>query len=262
MKPKKLITLVAVALLIAGCASGPSAQELAGTMVAKTAAAVPPTNTPVPVPTDTPVPPTVAVTPTITVTPTPSGPLVIKDDFSSKSSIWGTCDKCDWHDGKLYYGPYAPNGDKAFDQVHALVCVACGSHTYFHISADISFVAGQGGDRLYGLGRMIPGKALAMFGITPFQFGTIEVIDLAGQTVGGTSVKRYGSVKAGSAVNHMEFDARPNSGGSVDYFALVNGKTVTYLPGQVAEPGGAGFYLEWHSVGIAIDNFEYDEVVP
>jgi len=262
MLTKKLCLLATALLILVGCQTGPSAQDQAGTMVALTAAAIPATNTPVPQPSDTPVPPTVAVTPTTTLTPTPSGPLVITDDFATQSAIWGKCDKCEWKDGKLYFGPFPPNGDKILDQLNYLLCEACGKHTYYHVSADIAFAAGQAGDRFYGIGGILPGKLLTTAGITPYQFGVIEIVDLKTGDYFGTNVKRYGAIKPGSAVNHLQFDARPNSSGSVDYYEIVNGKTVLYLLGQPTEATIAALYFDWHSVGITVDNFEFDEVVP
>ena len=263
MFTRKLFLLAAALLVImTGCQSGPSAQDQAGTMVALTAAAAPATNTAVPQPSDTPVPPTVAVTPTTAPTATPSGPLVITDDFTTKSAIWGTCGQCEWKDRKLYFGPYTPNGEKAIDQLHLLVCEACGKHTYYRVSADMTFVAGQAGDRFYGFAAIIPGRFISTAGITPYQFGVVEVADLQTGKYTSTPLKQYGAIKPGDAVNHLELDARLNASGTVDYYEMVNGKTIAFLTSPSAETTTVALYLGWHSVGITVDNFEFDQVIP
>lgn len=260
MSIKKLIPLALIMIVLLGCQVGLSAQEQAATMVAQTAVAAPPTNTAAPVPTDTEVPPT--ITPAPTLTATPAGPLVFKDDFSAKTEAWGKCSACEWKDGKLYFGPFSPDGDKLWDQLHYLICEACGQHTYFRVSADITFASGQAGDRLYGIGSVMPDHYLAAAGISPYQYGVIELLDLQAQRYMGTQVKRYGAIKPGGASNHVEFDAKPNSSGTVDYYALVNGKTIIFLLNQPAERTKAALYFDWHSVGVTVDNFEFDEVVP
>ncbi len=257
MSTKKLIVFTLILVGLLGCEAGLSVQDQAATMVAETAAAAPPTE--LPAPTDTQAP---SATPTEASTPTPTGPLVFKDDFSKKTDAWGKCDACEWQDGKLYFGPFPPSGGGASDQIHYLLCKACGEHLYFHASADITFAEGQGGDRTYGLASVVADKFLAGIGITPFQLAGLEKFNFLTGLYEGTKFAFYGAVKPGGATNHVQLDARPNSSGTVDYFGIVNKKTIIFLLDQPAEPSNAALYFDWHSVGVAVDNFEFEEIVP
>jgi hypothetical protein len=261
MPTKKLVLFAVILVVLLGCQAGLSAQDLAATMVAGTAAAA--SDTPVPVPSDTPAPPTITPTSAPTLTPTPTGPLVIKDDFSTKSDIWGRCDECEWKDNKLYFGPYAPRGE-GINQVFAIVCEACGEHPYFRIAADITFADGVAGDRLFGVGLIIPDQFYAGTGIAPSQIGLLDAYDFGINKWTGSPLKRYGAIKPGGATNRVEFAAKPNSSGGTDYYAIVNGKTLVVLPNITdhTEKLKPCIYLGWHSVGIAVDNFEYEEIVP
>jgi hypothetical protein len=263
---KKLTLLAMIPLMLAGCQSGPSAQEQAATMVAQTAAAA--TNTPIPAPTSTPtqVPPTSTITPTSapTFTSTPTGPLVIKDDFSKKSDIWGKCDKCEWRDGKLFFGPFDPNGNGTY-QIFAVVCKACGTHAYFHMAADIAFASGIAGDRAYGVGITVPDEFYAGTGIAPSQYGALAAADYSTNKWVGSKYLHLGVIKPGAATNRVEFNAKPNASGGVDYYAIVNGNTITVLSNITARASTTlkpSIYLGWHSVGISVDNFEYEEIAP
>ncbi len=264
MSIKKLILFAMILVVLTGCQSGPSAQDQAATMVAQTAVAVPPTETPAPVPTETQVPPTITPTSAPTLSPTPSGPLKISDDFSSKSDIWGKCDKCEWKDGKLYFGPFEPRGD-GIDQIFAIVCEACGEHTYFRIAADLTFASGVAGDRTFGVGLVEPGKFYGGTGISPSKIGILEAYDFTTSDWTGSGWKKFSAVKPGTVTNRVEFAAKPNASGGVDYSAIVNGKTIVLLSNVIKRSSTGlkpSIYLGWHSVGITIDNFEYEEIAP
>ena len=268
MSIKKFVFVMVVLVALTGCQlasatpAGPSAKELAATMVAATAAAIPTaTNTPAPVPTDTPNPPTITPTSAPTLTSTPAGPLVIKDDFATKSDIWGKCDKCEWKDGKLYMGPFDPKGE-GINQVFSIVCEACGEHVYYRIAADITFASGIAGDRFYGVGGVIPDKFYVGSSITPYQFGCLEAYDFTKNNWTGSKVARYGTIKPGAATNHVEFIAKPSSSGSLDYYEIVNGKTIIVLSGRQSVSLKPALYVSWHSVGVTFDNFEFEELVP
>ena len=43
---------------------------------------------------------------------------------------------------------------------------------------------------------------------------------------------------------------------------MVNGKTIIFLTNQTAGPTQAALYFDWHSVGVTVDNFEFDEIAP
>lgn len=263
---KKFVLLAAILAVLTACQpAGPSAKDLAATMVAQTAVAAPPTATPTTAPTETAAPsPTITPTLAPTKTATPTGPLVIKDDFSTKSDIWGKCDKCEWKDGKLFFGPYTPRGN-GIDQIFALVCVACGEHTYFHIAADLTFADGVAGDREFGVGLTAPGEFMAGTGIAPSQLGALEAWDMKTGDWTGSKFQRYGAIKPGAATNRVEFTAKPNSNGGADFYATINGKSVIVLS-DIIKRSTTGLkpsiYLGWHTVGISIDNFEYEELVP
>lgn len=263
---KKLVLFAVILVVLTACQpAGPSAADLAATTVAsaaQTAAAAPPTATPTVAPTETPIPsPTITATPEPTLTPTPSGPLVIKDDFSKKSDIWGKCDKCEWKDGKLFFGPFAPRGE-GINQVFSLACVACGKHTYFRIAVDVTFAAGMAGDRFFGVGGVIPDKFYTGSGITPYQFGCLEAYNFTTNKWSGSKVSRYGAIKPGSATNRVEFIAKPNASGGLDYYQIVNGKTTIVLSNRESLSLEPSLYLGWHSVGVSFDNFEFEELVP
>jgi hypothetical protein len=267
MHIKKLALFAITLVLLTACqAAGPSAKDLAATTVAdaaKTVEAAPLTATPVPVATETSVPaPTATITPTSapTLTSTPSGPLTIKDDFSKKSDIWGKCDKCEWKDGKLYLGPFEPKGN-GINQLFPIVCEACGEHTYFRIAADITFTSGYG-DRFYGVGGIIPDKFYAGSGISTVQYGALEIVNYGTNKYSGSKATRYGALKPGSATNHVEFLAKPNASGGLDYYEIVNGKKIIVLENRQPVSLKPSLYLAWHSVGVTFDNFEFEELVP
>jgi hypothetical protein len=266
MYTKKLAFFIIVMAALTACQpAGPSAKDLAGTMVALTAEAVPPTATPTIAPTETTAPsPTVTSTSAPTFTATPAGPLVIKDDFSTKSDIWGKCDKCEWKEGKLFFGPFPPRGN-GVDQVFSIACKACGEHSYFRIAADLTFADGVAGDRAYGVGVVDPGVFYAGTSIAPSLFGAMEAWSFKTNTWTGSDFKRYSAIKAGTLTNHVEFVAKPNAAGGTDYYAIINGKTVVVLS-NIIKGSTTGLkpsiYLGWHTVGITVDNFEYEEIEP
>jgi hypothetical protein len=198
MPAKKLIAFTMALGLLLGCQAGLSVQDQAATMVAETAAAAPPTDTAKPLATDTETPPT--LTPSPAPTDTPAGPLVVKDDFSTKSDIWGKCDECEWKDGRLYFGPFPPNGE-GINQVFSIACEACGNHTYFRIAADLTFTAGVAGDRSFGVGMAIPDQFFAGTGIAPSQYGALEAFDFGSTTWTGSDFKLYSAIKVGRGIN-------------------------------------------------------------
>lgn len=269
MSIKKFVAFVAILFVLTACQpAGPSAKDQAATTVAdtaKTQEALPPTATSTAAATET-AAPTSTVTPTAapTFTATPSGPVTIKDDFSAKSDIWGKCDKCEWKDGKLFLGPFPPRGN-GNDQVFSIACEACGEHTYFRIAADVTFASGVAGDRAYGVGLALPGEFYAGTSIAPSLFGNIEAYDFKTGDWTGGNFKRYGAIKAGALTNHIEFTAKPSAGGGIDYYASVNGKNILVLSNIIKRSTTGlkpSIYLSWHSVGISVDNFEYEEIVP
>lgn len=246
-------TMLVFAMNSAACAPAPA---LTATLIPSPIPTEIPKATATAIPTLTPIP-----TDAPTITPTP-GPLVIKDDFSTKSNIWGACDKCQWIGGKLLFGPYAPR-DNGLNQVFTLICEACGEHPYFRVAADVTFTSGYGGDRDYGVGGVVPNKYFAGAGIAiTTQIGILDAFDFVTNTWSGSDPKRYDAIKAAPATNHVEFIVKPDASGSLTYYSLVNGTAIITLSGQHQYPLKPDLYLAWHSVGVIFDNFEFEEIIP
>jgi hypothetical protein len=275
--------IMGMTLLLFTTACGPSAEQLAATYVAETSAAASPT----PLPTDTPLPtsthtPTLTSTPTSTptntptntatalptntptITPTP-GPLFITDDFSEQSDIWGECPGCVWSSGKLHVGPYDP-GDTEND-THPVICEACGEKEYYRIAVDVAFEQGYS-DRGFGL----------LIGDNDYYFTDLEISTLFQTCI----VWRYdyklfgwkllnrdinnvltGLVAPSYSNNHLEVTVRPSGQeGRADYYIKINGTTLFVLYTQIQDPSRVGLVVGYHSIGVAFDNFEFEEIVP
>jgi hypothetical protein len=255
---KIALSLTVVLFLSTACQpGGPSTEQLAATMVAETAAAVP-----------TEAPPTATTVPTNTPLPSPTAtpaPLMIEDDFSSKSDIWGECEVCEWKDGALYFGPYPPKESMGQDQVFYVTCEACGWPKYYRIAADVTPFEGYSGDRTFGLlAGLVGNDFLGAATITTHQHVLYETFDFNTQSWGGSPFKLYpDAVQYGSgATNRIEVEVKPGtSSGSAEINIFINGtKTISYE--QEAEQVKVGLYLGWHSVGVKYDNFEFEELEP
>jgi hypothetical protein len=250
---KQLLVLVLLLGLISSACkpSGPSPEELASTMVVQTANAASPTHLPTEVP-----------LPTATATP---APLLIQDDFSSQSDIWGDCEECVWKDGALYFGPYPPNPSMGQDQLFYMLCEACGKHTYYRISADVSHFDGFSDRRTFGLLAGLTDDNILWAGtITTSGHTLYEAFNFNKKEWGGTDFKLFDSVSRGKgAINHIEVEIIPGSfAKSANITIKVNGEKNVYLENQPIEPTVAGLYLGWHTVGIKYDNFKYEEIWP
>lgn len=213
------------------------------------------TNTPPPSPTETPIP---------TDTPLPSatpGPVVIRDDFSNQSDYWGDCEYCDWRDGEFFFGPYPPAG-QGEDQIFYVICEACGLHTFYRVSADVTFVDGYG-DRTFGIlaGLSEDRDFISGATVSTFKHALYESFDYrSNQWVGGT-FKVFNAVSAGRGTNRIEVEIKPAaSGNRADITVRVNGSNLIFLYDQPVGPSWAGLYLGWHTVSASYDNFEYEEI--
>ncbi len=264
---RKIMLVIIIGLLLMACQpqAGSSPEDAAATMVALTVAAAPtdvPTATPTEISTETPSPLPPVPTATFAPTPTP-GPVVFKDDFTVKSDAWANCENCEWKNGALYFGPFDPVGD-GLEQLHYALCEACGEHTYYRVAVDVTFASGQAGDRIFGLVAGINADQLLYgVGVSPFQWGGFEIYNYKTKTWAVPVISRYTAIKAGHATNRIEIQVKPSfSAGLVDYFVSANGKNIFSLQSQPAELAKVGLYLEWHSVGVMYDNFEYEEIVP
>lgn len=265
-----MVVLLFAALACQVGASGPSAQEVAETMVAETAAAASPTPLP---PTETPIPPTATITPTLpptetpTITPTatPEGPIVFSDDFSdANSKNWKGCTSCKFQDGVLLMGPYAARGSGT-DQTDVAYCVACGKKTYYRIAVDVTFVEGFT-DRLYGLMVGHGEDYQTVLGISPLQYAVLWRYDYNkqyGSLINASTENVFNSqVKPGKLTNRLEIIVEPAGAGQADMKMILNG-IVSFVAYKIAvEPAEVGLYMDWHSMGVAYDNFEFEELVP
>ncbi len=277
MKNVRNLLFVLTLLVAAGCqAKGPGVQDLVITMQAQTAAAASPTplpsSTPLPTATATPIPPTLTTPPTYTPSPEPSatltpeptpGKLAFTDDFSQKSDIWSGCPDCIWKDGKLYMGPYEPGVDNDF---HTIICDKCGERPFYRFAVDATFTEGYA-DRGFGLLIYETDEELMDLEIWPFQISVILKYDqkLNSWTRMRTNPDMVfnGMINPGFTTNRLEVDARPNwKDGITDYYIKINGKTSIILYGQPTKSGKVGLVVGWHTIGVAFDNFEYEELAP
>ena len=214
-----------------------------------------PTDTPTPIPTDTPTPvPT--DTPTVTATP---GPVVFTDDFSTQIvGAWGECSGCEWKDGKLYMGPFEPSAN----DMHEIVCEACGEATYYRFSVDATFVEGQV-DRFFGVLMGWSEDYYIYAGVSPWQASIIEKLDYAKDLWSKISPGDVwdNNVKASYGTNRIEVIAQLSTvAGKVDYYLKINKGTSYVLYTQPAAMSKVGLVIGWHSVGAWFDNFAYEEI--
>jgi len=293
-RPSLLAIVLILLFGLASCKKGPSAEELASTHAAETAAAASPTPLPTDTPTVTATPtdtatptsthtptqtPTVTATatptdtptntPTATKTPTPTktftptktpGPFTFKDDFSSRNlDAWPMCIfNCEWKDGKLYMGPYSDDND-----FHEVLCEACGRYKYYRMSVDTTFVEGYA-DRPWGLTIAANNSFSVFFGISPFQFAVVSKWDYSvGEWIDLISSRQQWTtlINPSYGNNHLEVIISPNQAGTgADYTIKINGKNAYVIPSQQARASQVGFAIGWQSMGVWYDNFEFEEI--
>ena len=259
----KRIWIFNIGLLLIVSACAPSAASEPAPSATLKPSPVPITETSTLVPTETLVP-----TDTPTITPT-LGPVSIKDDFSAKNeSNWPDCDKCEWKDGQLYLGPYDP-GSNLNESLNLLVCSGCGEHMYYRMSVDATFIDGQV-DRYFGIltniifGENNEPKRLNYLGISPFQAYTIRDYNNEIQDIKFLARKSSaGAVKPGRATNHFEVIVQPAAkDGNVDIYFKLNDSQIYVYYTQPAESTWVALGMSFHSVTVAYDNFEYEELPP
>jgi hypothetical protein len=254
MKVNPFRPYIALALLIAVASAGciPSFAAAPTATAQPLPTQVPPTE----VPTNTPPPPTATATlpPTLTptITPTP-GPIVVNDDFSTDTGRF-KCDLCVVKDGELFIGPY-PATD-SYVAYYAL-CNDCGSPTNYDMSFDARFVSGAS-DRGFGaILRENDGSFIDLEITTWLVYGVWHYnAALANSGYAWDDAYTYGwvqtSLKGGTQTNHVEII---NQNGSLS--VKINGKTslVTIPKGN----GHVGLIVGMHSLGVAFDNFHFEE---
>jgi len=212
-----------------------------------------PTLTPSPIPTDTP-----------TITPTP-GPFSFSDDFSSPNSLGNyTCNKCVVKDGRLVFGPFDPV-DNIGEQFSLIVCETCGKHIYYRLSVDATYVDGPT-DRFFGLTALIDGTSnrldrVIYFGASTWQVYAIRDYDYKNSFLNEFVQDLTGYLNPGVATNHIVIEVKPSAQPNlVDVYFTINNGILYVLYSQPAIPTEAGMGMSFHSMTVAFDNFQYEEI--
>jgi hypothetical protein len=248
-----------------GCSGAELEPELlALTIVAQTSSA----STPRPSPSRTPAPSaTPPVTPTAmppTASPTASptlGPIVFMDDFAESSENWLNCRGCEWADGRLLMGPYPPG---ATIERSSTACGPCADSSRFRIAVDVTHVEGQT-DRGYGLGFWWDEQGLWSFEISPLFLLTVGFrYDLIADTVEITNPNPEqllsGLVKPGYATNRLEIRVEPAGADTADVYFRVNDRNAFVLYNRPLRTGRVGLVVGFHSIRVAFDNFEFEQL--
>lgn len=282
MRKLSLILMAAgICLVLTSCVPRVSAENLAQTMVAETAAAASPTSPPThtAIPTSTPTE-TATCTPTATSTFTPSpeptstptitpipGPILIDDDFSTDNHLFSGCTICGVDHGVYTLGPF---GDSNSLTGFKAVCDACGTPEFYKMSVDATFVDGAS-DRGFGLflrdtdGLRQSNDKFWSFEIMTWQTSVIWEYDyrFSSWDIVNKSIESVllSYVKAGKATNNLEVIIQPTSNGvNADIFFKINGKTFYAQYNQPAIEGRVGLYVAWFNIEVAFDNFHFEEI--
>ena len=267
MKKFYLSVFLSLALLSHGC-SLQSAPLIGGFFPSETPTVTPtftPTFTPIPTSTETPtLTPSPIPTDTPTITPTP-GPFSFSEDFSQPDALSQfTCDQCRVEDGRLLFGPFAPQ-DNLGEQFSVVICEACGEHTYYRTSVDVTYVDGPT-DRFYGMiGLTTVGSEqlnrLLYFGISTWQVYTIRDYDYGKGILNELQSDLSGYINPTRATNHLVIEVKPSAQPDfVDVYFTVNNGLMYVLYLQPVKPTYAGLGMSFHSMTVAYDNFVYEEI--
>jgi hypothetical protein len=267
MKRALCILTAVFSLVSAACNSG-SLPVIGGWLASAT-----PTASVTPTPTE---PPTATPTPTASATPTPSrtptitptpGPFTYVDDFSSwNAHAWTLCAECAVKDGMLHFGPFTPENNMG-EQFNLIVCTVCGRHTFYRLSVDVTYLDGPT-DRFYGLiGYVFSGDdnyldRVLYLGISTWQVYVVRDYNYADGVLEELD-SDYGRLNPGRATNRIAIEIKPSAQPNLAdvYFSINN--TLTYvLYSQPAEPSEAGLGMSFHSMTVAFDHFEYEEIRP
>jgi len=160
-------------------------------------------------------------------------------------------------------GPYKPGVDNDF---HTIICDKCGERPFYRFAVDVTFTEGYG-DRGFGLLIYQTDNEHMDLEITTFQTSLIwkynEKQKLWTRMRTNPDIVFNGLVNAGSTTNRLEVDAKPNwTDGLTDYYIKINGKTSIILYALHSNSGKVGLVVGWHTIGVAFDNFEYEELAP
>jgi hypothetical protein len=223
------------------------------------------TNTPIPTSTETPtLTPSPVPTNTPTITPTP-GPFSFHDDFSQTDALKNyTCNKCTIQNGRLLFGPFAPENDLG-EQFSMIICETCGEHTYYRVSVDATYVDGPT-DRFFGIVGLINADANSLdrviyLGVSTWQVYVIRDYDYKNGVLNELSSNITGYVNPGTATNHIMIEVKPSAQPNlVDVYFTVNDGILYVLYSQPAVPTLAGLGMSFHSMTVAFSNFAYEEI--
>lgn len=250
---------VLVPLIGAACGGigGPSAEELAATDVAGTAAAsVSPFPSETAAATETPLPPMATFTETATATP---GAVVFQDDFSRPSSAWVACEECEWQDGGMVMGPYSVAG--AYVQ-HVAICGPCGLIRNYRMAVDAGYIDGPS-ERGFGLLVRLTDEFLVTYEVTPWQIAALWSLDLVEGSWDFVNGSYTGRIRTGRASNRIEVEVQDGTAPArVNIELRVNGRTIFLAYNQPGEVGAVGLTLYGHATSAVFDNFEFEELEP
>jgi len=197
---------------------------------------------------------TVLPSPTSTRRPTGTpGPVVIYDGFLRDTGRWADCGVCEYRDGELIMGPYAPSGVPAG---YLTLCDDCGVVEDYTLSVDGRFVDGYT-DRGFGLIlRYDPATGSYVdLEITTWQVYGVWAYDAVKKTWSSPSLgwryapalyPSYGTNRVEVKVTGPLAEIRLND---------VNVLVVEDLP---AGPAGVGLTVGMHSMQVGFDNFQLE----
>ena len=254
------VGLLLFVILLTAC--GESSEDIAKTMVAQTQESAAAMDTSTPEASETPsptIPPTETSTPTEipTLTPTP-GPIVLSDDFSSRSEIWGDCTVCNWLNDSLYLGPYQPNSTLA---PYYIICEACGTPLFFRMAVDAKWIEGQA-DRGFGLLTRYNNDNIDTLEITSLQFWGYFSYNRHQKSWDAYAFDFTGLLKPSTQVNRIEFLVEPVNNNTANIFIRINEKNAQIYYNQPVKRNQVGLVVGFHSIGVSFDNFEFEEIEP
>jgi uncharacterized protein YceK len=265
---KLSIVLFVICLVLTGCGQATPDTNAINTAIAETAAAgqsgIMPTDTLAPSLKATDLPPTPielppTETPIPTITPT-SGPIFVEDDFSTDSGIWSGCEECEWKDGALFMGPYPASN---FGDAYYAICEPCGMTSNYRMAVDATFFEGAS-DRGFGFLVYLTDDYYVTFEMATWQVaGLFKYEPVQGRWSELLPWQLKGYINPGRQMNHIEIIVRDSQSlGKSDITIKINDKVLAVYSGIGIEPTLVGLEVGWHSIGVAFDNFEFEELEP
>jgi hypothetical protein len=99
-------------------------------------------------------------------------------------------------------------------------------------------------------------------GLSPWQFYVVRDYDYGAGQLKTLAGKASRLVAPSTQTNHLEINIKPSANGSVDVYFSINSNPVYVLYSQAAVASRVGVGMSFHSVAVAYDNFEYEEIEP